>query len=640
MIAAICVALVVVTVAVYWPVLSFDFVNLDDPGYVSSNGPVQRGLSFGGWMYAWTSLEMVNWHPLIWLSLELDSTLWGTGPAGYHATNLILHILNVVLLFALLLSMTQRLLPSACVAAFFGLHPLHVESVAWITERKDVLSTFFLLLMLFAYLWYARRPGIGRYLAVAVLLALGLLSKQMLVTVPILLLLVDQWPLDRIAWSGTPSPDSRYPRQPLAKIVAEKIPLLGLSLGAGLMTVLAQRGAISRMEGLSFLTRLGNAVNAYLWYLQKTFVPTDLIVYYPHPGATLSSTSIAIAAVVLIAMSLWVSWRRRSRPELLFGWGWFVISLLPVIGLLQVGSQAYADRYTYVPHIGLFVLIVWEVFAWIRVKPFARVVGGVAILVALFTCGWLTRAQIAHWKNPATLWDHVLTVNPDNSQGNLIVAQAYLDEHQPAEALRHIQRGLDHSTAQPTASSYRAWGNALAGLKQYAAAEEKFRKALTIDPKNVFALAGLQSLLYQQNRRAEGDAIGSQMQRATIENCLRKPYDAASHVTLGDIELAHGNPRNAMISFQRAIELDPRFALAYARLGMAQLQQNEHQEAKANFERAIDRDPRLAGAYFMLGDILELESDLPRAIRNFRKAVELEPANLEFRSRLDRVMKR
>ena len=345
------------TLAVFARVNHFEFLNYDDPLYVTVNPHVQQGLSVEGVRWAFTTFTAANWHPLTWISLMLDASIGGTDPFVFHLTNLVLHLANVLLLFSFLDRITGRPRPSAVTAALFAIHPLHVESVAWIAERKDVLSTLFLLLTLMAYARFVEQPDRPRRLAVVLLFALGLLAKPMLVTLPVLLLLLDAWPLRRSA--------------PWRSLVLEKLPLFAMSIGTGILTFVAQRQAetVGSLAGYPLGVRVANAIVATATYLGRTIWPTRLAVFYPHPGASLGAVAVAGSAVVLFALTSWAIRLRRSRPYLFFGWGWYLVTLAPVVGIVQVGWQARADRYTYIPLIGIFLAVVWAISESLADRP-------------------------------------------------------------------------------------------------------------------------------------------------------------------------------------------------------------------------------------------------------------------------------
>ncbi len=394
------IALAVVTLLVYCRCFDFGFIQFDDPEYVFENRHVLAGLTADSVRWAFTTFNCANWHPLTWLSLEFDALLYG-GPqaGGFHATNVVLHIANVVVLFLILGRMTGMVWRSAMVAALFALHPLHVESVAWVSERKDVLSTLFWMLTMAAYLVYVDRPSIARYLLVALALALGLMAKPMLITLPFVLLLLDYWPLGR--WQhgpkpALPSPDSSKDQpQPLSlgRLLLEKIPLFVMVLGSCIVTFLAQHQgqAVGSFEKFPLLVRLWNALLTYVTYLGEMFLPRNLAVYYPHPGLQISALRGVAAGLLLLAISWLVLWPGRRFPYLAVGWFWYLGTLVPVVGLVQVGSQAMADRYTYVPLIGCFLMLTWGGGDLALAKgwfPFAPVVSCAVLLCACCALTW------------------------------------------------------------------------------------------------------------------------------------------------------------------------------------------------------------------------------------------------------------
>lgn len=633
-------ALIVLTVTVYWPVFSCDFVNIDDNEYVTSNGPVMQGLSTYGWIYAWTTLDQANWHPLMWLSLELDTSLWGPKPAGYHVTNLVFHTANCLLLFGLLYRLFGSISRSAIVAALFAVHPLHVESVAWISERKDVLSGFFLLLTLLAYCHYARRPTIIRFGLVGVLFFLGLCAKSMLVTLPLLLILFDQWPLQRIRWTPNAILDARFPAQPVRAIVVEKTPLLCLSLAIGIVTIIAQRGATHVVKHLTFVDQLANVLNSYFWYLKKTFIPTGLTAFYPHPGPNVPGLSVAAGGIVCVVLTLWTFRQRQRQPYLVFGWGWFLIALLPVIGLLQVGGQAYADRYSYIPHLGLFIGLIWWCHSWLATSKRGRTIGSAVAFLTIAVCAGLSYQQIRYWQNSRSLWAHALDVDPQNGTAHLMYANLLLIDGDNQRAIEHLEKGFQLVTSQPMASPYVTWGRALEALNRNAEAEEKYQAAIKIAPDYVPALDALWQLYLKQQREAEADQIEKQIIQTFTSIAERNPYSAMSQMTVGQIELVLGNPEKALAYFERAVLLSPRNANAVCGLAMAQLDLNRPRDAKANLRRAIELEPGLALAHFKLGEILEFERDLPSAKSQFEQAARLEPGNEEYRQRLAHYLNR
>ena len=424
---AVCGLLICLTAAAFAPVLSNGFLQYDDGTYVERNPNIQHGLSVSTVAWAFTTTRAANWHPLTWLSHALDWSLYGASPRGHHLSSLVLHAANVVLLFLLLDRMTGALFPSALTAALFAVHPLHVESVAWIAERKDVLSTLFWLLSTWAYVAYAEAPGKGRLVRVVVLMAVGLLAKPMLVTLPLTFLLLDAWPLERtdLGWRS---------------LLVEKLPLFALSAAAGVTTFFAQRagGAVASLSRFPLEDRVANAIRSYAAYLGKTVWPRGLAAFYPHPTA-LSAAAVALAAAMLIAVTAIAVKVRRRHPYVLTGWLWYVVTLLPVIGIVQVGNQGMADRYTYVPLIGIFVGVSWTVAALTAKAPMRGAIPAVAIVLAL---GALTHAQAAVWHDSVTLFESALASTPRNATALINLGAGLEARGKKSEAMSRYEEAL------------------------------------------------------------------------------------------------------------------------------------------------------------------------------------------------------
>jgi len=458
-----------VTVAVYWPALQNGFIDYDDTDYVTVNMMVRQGVTLKGTLWSFGAFHAGNWHPLTWLSHMLDIQLFDLNPMGHHAVSLILHVANALLLFLLLQGLTGFFGRSLVVALLFALHPLHVESVAWIAERKDVLSTLFWLLTTLAYVRYVKNPGPARYLAVAVLFALGLMSKQMLVTLPVVLLLFDYWPLKRA-------------RVPLSRLLIEKIPLLALAGAAALTTVLAQDagGALSHADAGSVLVNIGNGLLSYVKYLRNMVWPVDLALFYPLDPAAVTPVRVVAALALLAAVSGVALWQRKERPYLLFGWSWYLVTLLPVIGFIRIGSQAMADRYTYIPLVGIFVAISWGgaelARRWRGGLPVAAALS--AIVLALLSA--LTVTQIGYWRSSAELYAHALAVVEDNwlAHNNMAVLKA--QQYRFDEAIGHFRESLRVNPNQP--EGFRNLGNAYQAAGDNPMAIEAFRESVRLRP--------------------------------------------------------------------------------------------------------------------------------------------------------------
>jgi signal transduction histidine kinase len=496
------VLLAALTAAVYLPILANGFILVDDPGYVTENLRVQSGLSWQNAAWAFRTLEMSNWHPLAWLSHMLDCQLFGVRPFGHHLTSLLLHTLNAVLLFLLMQKATGMRWRSFFVAALFALHPLNVESVAWVAERKSLLSLLFSLCAIAAYGWYARKPGALRYISVAVAFALALLSKPMAVTLPVLLLLLDYWPLER---NGAGAGKKSWPA-----LIVEKIPLLAMSAASSWITIVAQArgGAVKSMEKFPLAMRVMNAARSYVLYLRRTIWPSDLSCFYPLRRADMTIAKALPAAAILLLLTLLVL-RSRRRP-LLVGWFFFLIALLPVIGLLQVGSQAMADRYAYVPLIGLFMAIVWELAdAAQRLKIGPGAQAAIAI-VLLAMAAASTVSNEMYWKNDITLFTraHELT-NPPSLVVERDLAQALADAGRISEAAPHyrIVAELDPNKFM----THYNYGYALAQSENLQEAVREFQQALNFAESDAERIRGWKSLgyayLYLGDRQQAADAF-------------------------------------------------------------------------------------------------------------------------------------
>jgi hypothetical protein len=425
----ICLVLALGTALLYWPATSFDFIYFDDPLYVVTNPHLNHGWSWPGLAWCFQAGYAANWHPLTWMSHMLDCQWFGFKPAGPHAVNLLLHAANSVLLFLLLKRLTNTVWRSAMVAALFAWHPMHVESVAWIAERKDVLSTLFWLLTIWAYCNYAKKGGFARYFATLLLFIFGLMAKPMVVTLPFVLLLLDWWPLARFQSKTETALKSRR------FIWLEKLPFLLLAVASCVLTIIAQQrgGAISSFARVPMMERLINSSVDYLRYAAKLFWPVDLSVIYPLLGGW-EKWELAATAIFIIVISVVAVVFLRTRPYWMVGWLWFLGTLVPVIGLVQVGSQSMADRYTYIPSIGLFILVSWGVYDFTRTRRFHQMGLGVAALAVLAACVLLTEKQLRFWKNSGTLFRHALVVDPNNYLVHTYYGAWLREQHQLEQA--------------------------------------------------------------------------------------------------------------------------------------------------------------------------------------------------------------
>jgi tetratricopeptide (TPR) repeat protein len=583
-----CLLLVAVTLVVYWPVTHYDFINYDDPDYFSANTHVQAGLTPGNVVWAFCTECAGNWHPLTWLFLMLDVNLFGRGPAGPHVTNLLFHLANTMLVFLLLRSLTRATWRSACVAALFALHPLHVESVAWISERKDVLSTFFGLLSLIAYTRYAtgdkwrvtradpasspvtRHPSLHYFFAL-VFFALGLMSKPMLVTLPLAMLLLDWWPLERFKVQG-----SRFKVQSL---VWEKIPFFVLSAISCVVTFIAQQkgGAVVKLARIPMTGRIANAFVSYARYLDKTLWPASLANPYPHPGHwgfPLVIYSVALVAGLSAIAVLFV----RRIPFFFTGWFWFVGTLIPVIGLVQVGVQSMADRYTYVPLIGVFIILAWGLGAMCSNWHLPGKIPAVVVGIILVACALQTRNQTGYWQNGETLFRHTLAVTESNYMAHYNLGNTLLQSGQIDNAIAQYQKALEIRLG--FADAHFKLGVALAQKGQVDEAMVHYQKTLEIQPDHADVLYNLGVILAEKG--------------------------------LTDEAIAH---------FRKALEIRPDFPNADNNLGVALAKKGLVDEAIAHWRMTIKVDPQYVNAWNNLAWVLA--TNPTASVRNGAEAVGL-----------------
>ena len=491
----ICTALALLAWAVFGQTVRYDFVNYDDPHYVYQNTRITSGINLGNIAWAFTHVHSENWHPLTTITHMLDCQVYGVNAGWHHFTNILLHSIAVVVLFIALARMTGALWRSAFVAAVFAVHPLHVESVAWIAERKDVLSAVFFVLCLLAYLHYTRAPSIARYLTVAFVMALGLMSKPMLVTLPFVLLLLDYWPLGRFE-----ARRSNAGRQML-QLILEKIPLITLSAVSSMVTFLAQRGAIGWTEQLPVSERISNAFVAYVVYIRQMFWPAGLAVFYPHPENRLPVWEISLAVIVLVGVTAAAFVFRKKAPYFTTGWLWYLGMLVPVIGLVQVGWQGHADRYTYLPQIGLYIAVTWAVTDLTRSWRFQRIALGVAavLIVGALSCrAWL---QTSYWRDSESLFTHALAVTSNNDVALNNLGIIFLDKGQLDEAISKLQAAID--LRPENAPAHDNLAKALLKKGQVAEAMVHYRKFLELEPANVEARNTLGTALIQQGHLRE-----------------------------------------------------------------------------------------------------------------------------------------
>jgi protein O-mannosyl-transferase len=611
----VCALLSAATLATFWPLTGHDFINYDDAAYVYQNPQVLKGLSPASMAWAFRAKCVGNWHPVTMLSHMADVQLFGVKPGWHHFTSLVFHVANTVLLFLVLQRMTRQAWPSAFVAGLFALHPFHVESVAWLAERKDVLSGFFFMLTLLAYCRNAEgrmkkaetsSPGDGTrfafhvspyYLLCLLFFALGLMSKPMLVTVPFVLLLLDYWPLGRVRNAecgvrsgGEPSTQAEAtklqpPVSSLPSLLLEKLPFFALAAASCVLTVWAQSdsSAVVPLKVLSLPTRAGNALVAYWTYLEKTFWPADLALFYPM-RSQLRPTAVVVAAAALLGITFGAVAVARRRPHLPVGWFWFVGMLVPVIGLVQVGWQQMADRYTYLPLIGIFIMLAWQARERLREWRVPRAAGAVAAMVVLFACAAATRTQVGYWKNSESLFGHALKA----TKGNYVAHSAY--------------------------------GRALYKRGQVAEAISNYEAAIALEPQLGPAHYNLGEALIAQGRFEEAAAHLSQALRLRV-----KPV--AVHVQLGIAQASQGKLKEAAESFAEALRYDAKDAVAQFNLGLTLTLLNQHQEAAEHLREALRLKPGYTEAHMPLADTCLKIGRPEEAIAQYREVIRLQPGS-------------
>jgi tetratricopeptide (TPR) repeat protein len=609
--------LVAITLAAFLGVAGNGFVNFDDPDYVTGNPQVRAGLTPQSFRWAWTTFHAANWHPLTWVSLQLDWQMYRGAAWGFHLTNLVLHLAATLVVFGLLRRLTGSVWRSFFVAALFAVHPLRVESVAWVAERKDVLSALFGLLALWSYARYAERPGPRRYLLVALLLALGLLSKPMLVTLPCVMLLLDYWPLRR--WRpgrfAAAGPPAGQPVAPLPRLVAEKVPLLALALASSLVTVAAQHDALLGKEG-SLTFRVENALVAYAKYLALTFWPSGLAPFYPLNPAGLTWGQAAGAGLLLAAVTALALTAAPRCPYLAVGWLWFVGMLVPVIGLVQVGSQALADRYTYLPHIGLFLLLVWGGHDLLARRGWERRLGPVLAGGVVAACVLVTNLQTSYWSDSVTLWKHAAEVTVPNYKTCLHLGDAYEGERRYDEATRWLAQAVARNPNDPVARN--KLGEALLNLDRPEEATEELLVAARLAPDSPDVRLTLGLALALRGRAAEA--------AAEYREALRlRPGWGLAHLDLALALAAQGDADGALRQVDEAVRLDPDSAVAHHQRGVLLAEGGAWPEAAAALGRAARVDPGNVWYHCDLAQALTGAGETEAARAEYRKASDFDP---------------
>jgi Tfp pilus assembly protein PilF len=581
------------TAAVYAPAMRNGFVNLDDPDYVTRNPHVLGGLTWADIHWALgSSYPSSNWHPLTWFSHMLDVQLYGGNPAGHHFTSILLHIFGVVLLFLLIEQATGRTLRSAAVAALFAVQPLNVEAVAWVSERKSVLSVFFFLLAIGAYGWYAKKPAPGRYLWVVLFFGLGITAKVMVIPFPFALLLLDYWPLARLPGTDAEGKPRTF-FAALGALVIEKIPLFVMAAAGGAVTVYVHSREHALTATMPFSWRFKNAIFSYLAYLGKAVWPARLAPYYPHPENTLTWTTAALAALALAAISLLV-WRFRERKYLLVGWLWYLGTMLPMIGFIQTGRQGMADRFMHIPMMGLLFALVWLVGDLAREKHWQKEILIALFLIALAPFAAVTVRQISYWHDSYSLFAHTLEVTKNNGFAENDFGVALMERGEPQLAAQH------------------------------------FVAAVRLSPDLASPHYNVAVLLQKQNRLDDAE----HEYRAALALSSDQAEIVQSHNNLGILYLGEGKYGAAVTELSAAIAIDPSSENSYIGRGTAEMQTMNVDAAIADFRKAVQIAPSPLALY-RLGRALESKGDTQQAMKAYTAALQLAPGMAEARARLN-----
>lgn len=599
---AICAVLVSLTWGVFGQTFHHQFVNFDDPGYVTSNAHVIAGLSWHGVIWAFTHVHSENWHPLTTVSHMLDCQLFGLNAGAHHLVNLFWHSVAAVLLFVLLQRMTAEFWSSAFVAAVFAIHPLRVESVVWIAERKDVLSGFFFMLTLLAYFYWTQKQTLGRYVAMSILFAFGLMSKPMLVTLPIVLLLLDYWPLRRIRRTENGR------QKTIAQLVIEKIPLFALSIGSCVATMWAQGFALGSTELLPLKWRITNAVVSYFDYIRQMFWPVDLTPFYIHPENRLEPWRLAVAATLLIGITAIVFVRRKKNPYLIVGWFWYLVMLVPVIGIIQVGLQGRADRYTYLPQIGLCVALVWLIRDLTKSylsrrsdfstpKMARKILLATAAALVLGTLSILSWKQTTHWRDSETLWRNALAITPANDVANVGLGGILFVRGDIDEAMECYRRALWHRDGN--AAAHYGLGKALAAKQKTDEAIFHFEKALEIQPDSITASNDLGVMFASKGEIRNAIAAWRRTLSFDADDAVAANDLAWVLATAADADLRDG--KEALALAQRAIRFGGENPYTLRALAAAQAE-------NAQFENAAETADRGENLARKQGDAVMAES--------------------------------
>lgn len=656
----ICLLLVLANITVYYQVYTFDFVNYDDPEYVQQNQNIKNGITSESLKWAFTTGYACFWHPLTWISHMLDYQLFGADSAGHHLTSLIFHIVNTLLLFLVLKQMTKVIWPSAFVAALFALHPLHIESVAWVSERKDVLSTFFWFLTMWAYVRYTHHPRITVYLLMIVFFVLGLMSKPMLVTLPFVFLLLDYWPLSRIRFKN----ENMRGEYSLPRLVTEKVPLFAIALTACAAAYIAQKAgrAIPSGESYTLPIRLANAAISYIQYIVKMVWPVNLAMFYPHPGKDISFLYAAASALLLLVVTVIVLRFSRNHRYLLTGWLWYIGALVPVIGIVQVGRHAMADRYTYVTMTGLFIIIAWGIPDLLEKLPHKKIILWTFSLIVLSVLAVSAHLQTRCWRDNITLCENALEVTDENYRAHFCISLSLIEQDRLDEAIWHCNEAI-----RINPDCYEAYNNlgvALCGAGRFDDAIRTYKTVIEREPDLAISHGNLASILESRGAYSEAaehcrialetmDTIPirkilasallhlARYDEAIIE--YRKiltaaPDDAGVLVDLGCALARSGKYEQAISVSDDALQIDPNFANAHMNLGFAFIGTGRFAEAEKEYEKVLSQQPENALAHSELAVALFHQDKLDRAVEHLNTALRVDPNNKPARDNLSFIL--
>jgi len=631
-----CGFLIITTLAIYWPVLKHEFVNYDDDKYVTENRHITDGITRRSVIWVFTSPHFHMWHPLTSLSHMLDCQLFGLNPAWHHLTSLLFHIASTLLLFGILKRMTGAIWPSFFVAAAFALHPLNVESVAWVAERKNVLSSFFWMLTIAAYISYAKRPSMGRLLVVVLIFALSTMTKPMVVTLPFVLLLLDYWPLGRLQWQRQSkeqdylhceSMQLNYQGPSAWRLFAEKIPLFILAAVLSAITFIVQQrgGVVFKLDNVPLKFRMTNAFNSYAIYIVKMIWPSRLAVFYPHPLGKLSIWQVAAAVLLLLAVSAGVICLARSRKYLPVGWLWYLGTLVPVIGLVQVGAQARADRYAYLSFIGRFIMIAWGLTDLLAKWRYRKIILGTVAPAVLLALSIGTRLQLHHWRNNTALFEHAINVTEDNFIMHNNYANVLNEAGQLDKAIEHYYKSLQ--IKPDSALAHNNLGIALYNLGKLNEAIEHYKKAQELNPKFSKPHFNLAVVLAKQGKTDEAIAEYRQALRF-------RPDDIDALSNLGLMLAKQGDFGKAIEHYKKALELEPDNLTTHGRLGLVLAHVGNINEAIRELRIVLNARPENAEIHFNVGVLLERQGKVVEAIKAYQQALRVDPDHTKARERL------